>query len=668
MTQKVVRDTPSSGQPLQPAGAAWRLVATYAVFSFLWILFSDNAVGYFFSDPAQIVLVSTLKGWLFVATTSLLLYVLAHRLFIQIQSYAGREQQARAESQRIHRLLACLADCSNDVIFAKDLQGRYLLFNREAGKITGQDAESMLGQSDAMLFPPDQVDRILASDRDVIASHHVSTYEETLPTPVGERTFLTTKGPLREENDQIIGVFGISRDITERKQAEDAVRKNAENLRKLFEDNTSVMLLLDQATGNIIEANEAATKFYGYPRNRLEQMRISDINMLSPEQIALARQMAGMQERPVFNFPHRLASGEIREVEVHTTPIEREGRPLLLSIIHDITQRKQTERSLRESEERLRLAMDASSQGWFDLDLTTGDVKISPEYARLIGYEPDEFKSSLNNWLDNIHADDRDVVAQAIQSCAEEGGPCSMEYRRRTKSGDWRWIRSVGKIVAWDAGHKASRLIGIHTDITERKEMEDQIRQLAFFDPLTRLPNRRLLNDRLSRAMATSKRSGRYCAVMFADLDNFKPLNDLHGHEVGDLLLIEVAVRLKNCVREMDTVARIGGDEFVVMICELDADKAESAAQAALVAEKIRIALSRPYVLTVQADERAVKTVEHHCSASIGVTLFIDHSASQGDILKQADQSMYIAKEAGRNMIRFFEEKLLRQEMPRAPS
>jgi len=666
MTQKVARDTPSSEQPLRPASAALRLVATYAVFSFLWILFSDNAVGYFLRDPDLIVLASTLKGWFFVATTSLLLYLLAHRLFLQIQSYAGREQQARTESLRSHRLLACLADCSSDVIFAKDLQGRYMLFNREAGRITGQDAKSMIGRGDAALFAADHADRILASDRDVIASNRISTYEETLPTPTGERTFLTTKGPLRDEDDRIIGVFGISRDITERKQAEDVVRKNAANLRKLFEDNTSVMLLLEQATGNIIEANESAVRFYGYPRSQLERMRIDEINMLPPEQIVMARQIAGVQERPVFHFPHRLASGEIRDVEVHTTPIEREGRALLLSIIHDITLRKQTERSLRESEERLRLAMDASSQGWFDLDLSTGEIKVSPEYARLIGYEPDELKSNLDNWLENIHPDDRDVVAQSIQTCTEEGGACSMEYRRRTKSGDWLWIRSVGKIVAWDAGHKARRLIGIHTDITERKEMEDQIRQLAFFDPLTRLPNRRLLNDRLSRAMATSKRSGRYAAVMFADLDNFKPLNDLHGHEVGDLLLIEVAERLRNCVREMDTVARIGGDEFVIMICELDADKAESAAQAAAVAEKIRVALSRPYILTVQADERTVKTVEHHCSGSIGVTLFIDHSTSQGDILKHADQAMYQAKEAGRDKIRFFEETPAGQGTPPA--
>lgn len=199
--------------------------------------------------------------------------------------------------------------------------------------------------------------------------------------------------------------------------------------------------------------------------------------------------------------------------------------------------------------------------------------------------------------------------------------------------------------------------VTIYIDITERKQMEDQVHQMAFYDTLTRLPNRRLLDDRLSQSMAASKRSACFGALMFLDLDNFKPLNDLHGHAVGDLLLMEAAERLKACVREMDTVARFGGDEFVVLISDLDADKSESAAEARLIAEKIRVALSAPYLLTIRQKGKAETSVEHHCSASIGVALFIDHEASQDDILKWADSAMYEAKEAGRNLVRIYETK-----------
>lgn len=180
-----------------------------------------------------------------------------------------------------------------------------------------------------------------------------------------------------------------------------------------------------------------------------------------------------------------------------------------------------------------------------------------------------------------------------------------------------------------------------------------QVWELAFHDALTGLPNRRLLNDRLSQTMAVSKRSACYGALMFLDLDNFKPLNDKYGHVVGDMLLLEVANRLKNCVRETDTVARFGGDEFVVLIGELTAERTDAQAQAKHIAEKIRSSLAQPYSLTFARESDTETTVEHHCTASIGVALFIHHEASQDDILKWADKAMYQAKEAGRNQIKF---------------
>jgi len=181
----------------------------------------------------------------------------------------------------------------------------------------------------------------------------------------------------------------------------------------------------------------------------------------------------------------------------------------------------------------------------------------------------------------------------------------------------------------------------------------EQLSQLAMSDSLTGLPNRRLLEDRLRQAMATGQRSGRCGALMFIDLDNFKPLNDSQGHEVGDLLLIEVAHRLVAGVRQIDTVARIGGDEFVVLLSALDADKARSDAQAHSVAEKLRISLAAPYKLSVKREGRPDVCVEHRCSASMGVLVFGGSGQSQEEILKLADAAMYRAKEAGRNRIEF---------------
>jgi diguanylate cyclase (GGDEF)-like protein len=219
-----------------------------------------------------------------------------------------------------------------------------------------------------------------------------------------------------------------------------------------------------------------------------------------------------------------------------------------------------------------------------------------------------------------------------------DGGVCLLESR----SG-----------VIRDAAGRCKQVVVVAHDITERRLAEARIHHLAFHDPLTQLANRLTLMDRLQQGMAASKRSGCHGALLFLDLDNFKSVNDRHGHAAGDLLLIEAATRLSGCVRAVDTVARFGGDEFVVLLSELPAAAAEACAQARQVAEKIRHTLVQPYRLTIRQAGQADTGIEHQCTASIGVTLFMDHAASADDLLKWADAAMYQAKEAGRNRIAF---------------
>ena len=239
------------------------------------------------------------------------------------------------------------------------------------------------------------------------------------------------------------------------------------------------------------------------------------------------------------------------------------------------------------------------------------------------------------------------------------GESVQMEFVVQGLKGGHRWLETHA--VPMRENDETVQL-AVTRDITKRHQAEaertallEEIRQLAYFDALTGLPNRRMLDDRLKQSMAISKRSGLYGALLFLDLDNFKPLNDTHGHSVGDLLLVEVAKRLCACVREVDTVARLGGDEFVVMLVELDADKSQSTEQAATVAEKIRASLAAPYLLTVTQPGGQEMSVEHHCSTSIGVVLFFNHEASQPDLMKWADAAMYQAKDAGRNGVQFYQ-------------
>ena len=309
-------------------------------------------------------------------------------------------------------------------------------------------------------------------------------------------------------------------------------------------------------------------------------------------------------------------------------------------------------------ESRLRLfevALNSVANGIVITDIHAHIQWVNPAFTQLTGFSLEEALGRKPSELVKSGRHDP-VFYRNMWETILSGQTWHGEIVNRRKDGS---LYDEALIIAPVTGEDGAiqYFVAIMQDITERKQAEEKISNLAFYDALTQLPNRRLLNDRLEQVMAASKRSGHYGAVMFLDLDNFKPLNDTHGHGVGDLLLIEVARRLTSCVREVDTVARFGGDEFVVMLGELDVDKVESITQAGLVAEKIRIALSEPYLLKIQQEGKSKIAVEHYCTSSIGIALFINHEASPEDILKYADMAMYQAKEGGRNSVRFYDAK-----------
>jgi diguanylate cyclase (GGDEF)-like protein/PAS domain S-box-containing protein len=311
---------------------------------------------------------------------------------------------------------------------------------------------------------------------------------------------------------------------------------------------------------------------------------------------------------------------------------------------------------LQISQERWKFAIEGAGDGVWDWDLQTDEAHYSKHWKEMLGYADNDVLPTNDEWKTRIHPDDRTYVAASMQAYLDGKSEIYVvEYRLRCKDESYKWILGRGMVVKRDESGKPLRMIGTHADITSRKQMEQQVHQLAFYDDLTKLPNRRLLDDRLWKAMIASKRRGVFGAVMFLDLDNFKPINDEYGHMVGDLLLIEAANRLRHCVREVDTVARFGGDEFVAIFDELSADRAESEAQVGVVAGKIRTALAEPYLLTVKADGQADMLIEHHCTVSIGVALFSSQEGSPNDVLKWADAAMYQAKGAGRNAIRLYD-------------
>lgn len=319
---------------------------------------------------------------------------------------------------------------------------------------------------------------------------------------------------------------------------------------------------------------------------------------------------------------------------------------------------EQQNKAITESEAKYRFLADNISDVIWIVNLDTNRWEyMSPSVEKLLGYSIAEimehpFEFSLT---EKSAADIRGWIEERKQlflSGADGSHVYSDEVEQRGRDGLQVWTEMTTHFARNERGDLI--LLGVTRDISERKKAEEQIRNLAFYDTLTQLPNRRLVQDRFNLAMSACKRSKRHAALMFMDLDNFKPLNDEHGHDVGDILLIEVARRITSCVREVDTVGRFGGDEFVVILSELDTDKAKSKKQAMAVAEKIRQILGEPYRLTVLPEgELEPSVVKHRCTASIGVVLFNNNGASQEDLLKLADAAMYQAKSAGRNQVHY---------------
>lgn len=352
--------------------------------------------------------------------------------------------------------------------------------------------------------------------------------------------------------------------------------------------------------------------------------------------------------QPIFSTDQRvLGTFAIYHTDPHTPSTEDIALIEELSVLAGIAIERSTAASqLLDSERHYRLLIETANDGiavFQDGLLRFGNPKLFD----MVGYPPEALVDRPFETL--IHEEDRERAMEQHR-IRLSGGQVAQQQTVRVLTGHKgvRWFEVSGARFEWQ-GQPAT--LSFMTDVTERRELETRIQQQAFHDSLTELPNRRLLMNNLNLAMAGHRRNKLMGALMFLDLDNFKPLNDAHGHRVGDLLLLEVARRLKSHVRETDTVARFGGDEFVVLLGDLQADPRASAEQAMAVAQKLRLALSEPYVLNAAPDNAPPRMVEHRCTASIGVVLFDGARDEADDLLKRADMAMYQAKQAGRNTV-----------------
>ncbi len=437
--------------------------------------------------------------------------------------------------------------------------------------------------------------------------------------------------------------------LAEERRLEDAI----------FATTDDIVMVIDRG-GVVVRFNHAAELLSGYGFDEVRSQPFFWLRFLPAEQHDWLRKrfnafLRGEETPPfVMDWAGRLGGRRTVSWRISLFREIAVGTPsLLVAVGQDVTERRRAELAVRENEIKFHTMVDWTSDWEYWVQPDSGFVYMTPSVERVTGYRAEEFYTDPGLVRRIIHAQDLPQWEKHAQDVRQSDGDLrieELEIRIVHKAGHTLWVSHRCRPVVDDAGIYRGRRVTVR-DITARKLAEDEIRQLAYFDVLTGLPNRRLLIDRLAQAQSASHRNDEFAVLMMLDLDHFKTLNDSAGHDAGDRLLVGVAQRLQTCVRQDDTVSRLGGDEFVVLLQHLGQQADVAATRAEAVAEKIRLALGNPFSI-------GGGYTEYTTSASIGLSLFRGRQFSVETLFKQADMALYQAKDAGRNTARFFDPQM----------
>ncbi|OYT92023.1 MAG: hypothetical protein CFE43_10700 [Burkholderiales bacterium PBB3] len=550
--------------------------------------------------------------------------------------------------------LAITLQSIGDAVIVTDASGNINRMNPTAERLTGWTLPQALGNPLTDVFqiinaqtrlPAVNPVHLVMEKGEVVG---LANHTALLARDGHEYQIFDSAAPIRDRNGQIVGVVLVFSDVTEQYRVREQLATSAQLLERTGEmakiggwevDLRSMQLTWSRQTYHLHEVDPAT-------QPTLQQ----SMELVTPE--ARPTVQAALQDATTTGNPWDM------EVQLMTTQgrrfwarlqgrVEMEnGKPIrLLGATQVITERKQAEDALRESAEHMQTILDNMVDGVLTIN-TQGVVESFNRAASTIfGCAPEEIIGRNASVLieDPDQHYEEDYLRHRFSTDGAGIASISREVHGKHKDGSLFPIHlSLSKI----SRNGQTTLIGIVRDITQQRHDEDEIRRLAFYDPLTGLPNRRLLMDRLKQAIVTSARAGKHGALMFLDLDHFKLLNDTQGHDMGDVLLQQVAQRLQACVRDGDSVARLGGDEFVVLLEALSPHSHEAATQAEAIASKLLDAFVQPYTL---------HNITYACTTSIGIVVFRGDDEAMDDLLKKADLAMYQGKSAGRNTARFFD-------------
>ncbi len=561
-----------------------------------------------------------------------------------------RSERNLAEAQRIAHIGHWERDLVEDEVHWSD--ELYRIFGRVRGEIE-PTWEAFLDATH-----PEDRRYVRGAYAEALRKGGTDNTEHRVVRPDGEvRTDHNRREVVLDDKGEPTRVAGTVQDITEREEAGRALKDAEERYRTLIEQIPAVTYIdpVDDPDTSLYTSPQIEEMLGYTPEEWInEKLWPKRLHPEDRERVLAADERFEVDGAP-FSEEYRLLAKDgavvwVREEAVLVT--DDEGGPLYWQgVIFDVTEHEEAAQRLREAEERYRALVENVPAVTYTQKVgeRLTALYLSPRMRDLTGHDPGDFEADPDLWYTVVHPDDRQRVEAEDRRTEETGEPFSMEYRMIHRDGRVLWVRDESVLVR-DGKGTPLYWQGVMSDTTERKALEEQLEYRALHDPLTGLPNRVLLEDRLRVSLKRTKRSGGQAAVLFVDLDNFKVVNDSLGHQAGDRLLVAVTKRLRGVVRPEDTVARLGGDEFIFLLEEVGAEEARGTA------ERILATLRSPI---------ALKGRKVYVTASIGVALGGNNTRRADDLLRDADLAMYRAKRSGKARYAVFEEGMNAQALER---
>jgi diguanylate cyclase (GGDEF)-like protein/PAS domain S-box-containing protein len=465
---------------------------------------------------------------------------------------------------------------------------------------------------------------------------------------------------MRDEQGHVLYFEGTVEDISAQHEAQHALQRSERLLRDMADQVPGMLYrILFPPTGpsQYLYVSTGARALYGVePADVLANgALLRSMRHQADHARVYQAVMNALQDKGPLNVEFRIALKDGSQKWVHMTSNfagEDERGQVRNGIMLDVTARKLAQAEADESEARWKLALDSTGDGVWDWHIQAGREYYSQRYKEMYGYGTDKVWQSSDGYTDIVHPDDLAQLQRDQQAYFNRETPTySNEHRVRCADGSRKWVLTRGMVIEWDAQGKPVRMIGTHTDISDRKEAESTVWHQAHFDALTGLPNRRTLQNRLQAALTTSQAPPEPRALIFIDLDHFKEVNDTLGHDSGDQLLKEAALRIQACLGPQDTVARMGGDEFTVLLHN--------------VPHRLALEALLNQLLQTLASAYQLGPEKVYVAASLGVALYPQDATEVTSWLKHADQALYEAKNTGRNRYSFFTPRLQEEAQER---